>query len=210
MEIFEYGSKASKSVLIQMVDDHDTKMLEREARLISEMSGRDFYLKAFKVKSWNKDLSPWKASAVFGNEDFGEGAKDTLTEILSTCIDDSKTYYIGGYSLAGLFALWSSYQTDVFKGVAAASPSVWFRGFADFMKEHEIKSSHVYLSLGDKEAKTRNAVMSTVDKRIQEAYAHLKEKGVNCAFEWNKGNHFTEAELRTAKAFSWVLKQGSR
>jgi hypothetical protein len=84
MEIFEYGSKASKNVLIQMVDDHDTKMLEREARLISEMSGRDFYLKAFKVKSWNKDLSPWKAPAVFGNEDFGEGAKDTLTEILST------------------------------------------------------------------------------------------------------------------------------
>ncbi len=209
MEIFEYGSKDSKNVLIQMVDDHDTKMLEREAELISEMSGRDFYLKAFKVKSWNKDLSPWKAPAVFGNEDFGEGAKDTLTQILSTCIDDSKTYYIGGYSLAGLFALWSSYQTDVFKGVAAASPSVWFRGFADYIKENEIKSSYVYLSLGDKEAKTRNAVMSTVDKRIQEVYEYLKEKGVKCIFEWNKGNHFMDAEIRTAKAFSWLLKKES-
>lgn len=209
MEIFEYGSKASKNVLIQMVDDHDTKMLEREVKLISEMSGRDFYLKAFKVKNWNKDLSPWKAPAVFGNEDFGEGAKDTLTQILCTCIDDSKTYYIGGYSLAGLFALWSSYQTDVFKGVAAASPSVWFSGFADYIKENEIKSSYVYLSLGDKEAKTRNAIMSTVDKRIQEVYECLKEKGVNCIFEWNKGNHFMDAEIRTAKAFSWLLKKES-
>jgi uncharacterized protein YjcR len=67
----------------------------------------------------------------------------------------------------------------------------------------------VYLSLGDKEAKTRNAVMSTVDKRIQEVYEYLKEKGVNCIFEWNKGNHFMDAEIRTAKAFSWLLKKES-
>ena len=35
---------------------------------------------------------------------------------------------LGGYSLAGLFALWASTQTDLFYGVAAASPSVWFPG----------------------------------------------------------------------------------
>ena len=67
----------------------------------------------------------------------------------------------------------------------------------------------MYLSLGDKEAKTRNAIMSTVDKRIQEVYECLKEKGVNCIFEWNKGNHFMDAEIRTAKAFSWLLKKES-
>ena len=51
--------------------------------------------------------------------------------------------------------------------------------------------------------------MSTVDKRIQEVYECLKEKGVNCIFEWNKGNHFMDAEIRTAKAFSWLLKKES-
>ena len=56
----------------------------------------------------------------------------------------------------------SAYQTDVFKGVAAASPSMWFPGFSDYMKEQDIKAKTVYLSLGDKEEKTRNPVMTTV------------------------------------------------
>lgn len=37
------------------------------------------------------------------------------------CTDKDRTYIIGGYSLAGLFALWAAYQTDVFCAVAAAS-----------------------------------------------------------------------------------------
>ncbi|ERL11412.1 hypothetical protein HMPREF1248_0438 [Coriobacteriaceae bacterium BV3Ac1] len=32
--------------------------------------------------------------------------------------------YISGYSLAGLFALWSLYQTDIFKGAACVSGSL--------------------------------------------------------------------------------------
>ena len=73
-----------------------------------------------------------------------------LGKLLELCDDKSKTYYIGGYSLAGLFALWTAYQTDIFKGVAA-SPSVWFPGFAEYMKKNEIKTDTVYLSLGDGE-----------------------------------------------------------
>lgn len=71
------------------------------------------------------------------------------------CAGRDKTFIIGGYSLAGLFALWAAYQTDTFKAVAAASPSIWFPGFVDFMKDREIHTKRVYLSLGDKEEKTR-------------------------------------------------------
>jgi predicted alpha/beta superfamily hydrolase len=118
----------------------------------------------------------------------------------------SKTYYIGGYSLAGLFALWAAYRTDVFKGVAAASPSMWFPGFADYMNENEIKTGAVYLSLGDKEEKARNPVMATVGDRIREAHAMLSGHGVKCTLEWNEGNHFKDTDIRTAKAFSWLIK----
>lgn len=52
-----------------------------------------------------RNCSPWKTPAVFGNEDFGDGAVQTLEEILLLCSDKSKTYYIGGYSLSGLFSL---------------------------------------------------------------------------------------------------------
>ena len=205
MTVYEFGDAGAETVLIQPVDDHDLSGIENEVSLIAESCGKSFRLIAVKVDNWNVDLSPWKAPAVFGKEDFGGGAEDTLAEILKLCSDESKTYYIGGYSLAGLFALWAAYRTDVFKGVAAASPSMWFPGFADYMKEHEIKTGSVYLSLGDKEEKARNPVMATVGDRIREAYALLSGHGVKCTLEWNEGNHFKDADIRTAKAFSWVI-----
>ena len=205
MTVFEYGINDSANVLIQPVDDHDLDVIENEVRIIKELSGSDFRLLAFKVKQWNDDLSPWKALPVFGNEGFGEGAKNTLTELLNLTADKDKRYYIGGYSLAGLFALWAAFQTDVFSGVAAASPSVWFPEFLDYMKSNEIQSWKVYLSLGDREEKTRNPVLATVGDRVREAYKHLTGKGVSCILEWNQGNHFKDPDIRTAKAFSWLL-----
>ena len=218
MEVYEYGNPAADCILIQMVDDHDLEFIEREvdaikrevdaiSRGMDATARGDFRLIAIQVGDWNKDLSPWKAPAVFGKEDFGDGAGNTLAEVLSYCKDETKTYYIGGYSLAALFALWAAYQTDKFSGVAAASPSIWFPGFVDYMKEHEIQSRSVYLSLGDKEEKTRNAVMATVGEKIREAHSWLESQGVRCTLEWNQGNHFKDADIRTAKAFAWVMKR---
>ena len=124
MKTYEYGSPCAKIVLVQMVGDHDLQAIENEAAIIREKTEVDFQLIALKAEDWNRDLSPWKAPAVFGNADFGDGATDKLREVLEHCQDQDRTYYIGGYSLSGLFALWVAYQTDVFKGVAAASPSI--------------------------------------------------------------------------------------
>ena len=205
MRTMTYGNSASSLVLIQMVDDHDLEGIENEAAEIQRLTDTDFCLTAIKVENWNTDLSPWGAPAVFGKEAFGGGAGETLKEVLKYCTDRDKTYLIGGYSLAGLFALWAAYQTDVFRGVAAASPSVWFPGFTDYMKENPIHTGTVYLSLGDREEKTRNPVMSTVGCRIREAHELLKEQGVNTVLEWNEGNHFRDADIRTAKAFAWTI-----
>ena len=207
MERYEYGNREASTVLIQPIDEHDLAAIEDEMTEIRRLTDRAFRLIAVKVDSWNDDLSPWHAPAVFGKEDFGDGAAQLLEYILPLCTDKSKTYFIGGYSLAGLFALWASYQTDAFSGVAAASPSVWFPGFVDYMREHESKGRAVYLSLGDKEEKTRNPVMSTVGNCIRAGYARLEEQGIDCALEWNQGGHFKEPHLRTAAAFAWVMKK---
>lgn len=204
MEIIRYGDTSAGRVLIQLTEEHELEYLEGESARIGETAD-DFCLAAVKVDNWNFDLSPWQAPAVFGNEDFGNGAAKTLETVLDICSDSSKKYYIGGYSLAGLFSLWAVYQTDVFSGVAAASPSMWFPGFIDYMKEHEIKTDKVYLSLGNKEEKTRNPVMATVGNRIREAEMLLKEQGTDCILEWNQGNHFRDPDIRTARAFSWLL-----
>ena len=211
MEIYEYGDKSANIVLIQPIDGHSIGMMEKELELIKAGIKRDdrknILITAFKVNDWNRDLSPWKAPAVFGKEDFGVGAAETLDEILRYCQESSKVYYVGGYSLAGLFALWAVHQTDIFNGVCAASPSMWFPGFIDYMKENEIKCKDIYLSLGDKEEKAKNSVMATVGDCIRTAERMLKEKEYSCILEWNEGNHFRDTDIRTAKGFAWLLDQ---
>lgn len=202
-----YGNRDAATVLIQMVDDHDLSGMETELAVIQALTGADFCLRAIRVQSWNDDLSPWPAPAVFGRADFGGGAAHTLAEVLKCCGDRDKTCIIGGYSLAGLFALWAAYQTDVFTGVAAASPSVWFPGFVDYMGEHQIQTGAVFLSLGDRESKARNPVLAAVGDRIAEARDLLRGQGVHTALEWNPGNHFRDAGIRTAKAFAWVMER---
>ena len=205
MVTYEYGNPNAVITLVQTVDEHDIAGMDDEVAEIQRLSGKEFRLLAVKVESWNRDLSPWPAPAVFGKDDFGDGAGELLTEILKLCQDERKRYYLGGYSLAALFSLWAAYQTDKFAGIAAASPSIWFPRFVDYMKSTAIKCPNVYLSLGDKEEKTKNAVMSSVGDCIRDGCAWLKEQGLNCTLEWNTGGHFKEPEIRTARAFAWLL-----
>ena len=207
MTTYEFGSPDAGIVLIQPVGEHDLDGIENEFQAIVNRCNLKIRLIAVRIDDWNNDLSPWPAPAVFGKESFGGGGSKTLGELLKLCGDKSKSYYIGGYSLAGLFALWAAYQTDAFHGVAAASPSVWFPGFAAYMKKKEIHTDAVYLSLGDEEEKARNPVLATVGDRIRAAYNLLREQGVDCVLEWNEGNHFRDTDLRTAKAFAGVLKR---
>lgn len=112
---------------------------------------------------------------------------------------------LGGYSLAALFALWAGYESSCFSGIAAASPSVWFSGWLDYAKARTPRAERIYLSLGDAEPQTRNRVMATVGDCIREMDALLADHPH--ALEWNPGNHFKDADLRTAKAFLWCLEQ---
>jgi hypothetical protein len=206
---YTYGDPDAAAVLIQMVDDHDLEEIRAEAEEIRARTDRDFCLKCIRVNSWNDDLSPWGAPAVFGKAGFGGGAGSTLDGLMDLCSDRTRTYYIGGYSLAALFAMWAAYQTDIFKGVAAASPSMWFPGFVDYMKDNTIQCPNVYFSLGDKEEKTKNAVMASVGDCIRDGCAWLKEQGLNCTLAWNTGGHFKEPEIRTARAFAWLISSAA-
>jgi hypothetical protein len=209
MVTYEYGNPNAVITLVQTVDEHDIAGMDDEVAEIQRLSGKEFRLLAVKVESWNRDLSPWPAPAVLGKDDFGDGAGELLTEILKLCQDESKIYYLGGYSLAALFALWAAYQTDKFAGIAAASPSIWFPGFVDYMEKSDLKASKVYLSLGDKEEKVRNPVMAKVGDDIRRAHAILQNKQIVTTLEWNPGNHFRDPDIRTAKAFSWVINQNA-
>ena len=204
MKIHEYGSPDASVVLIEPI--HVPEGMDREAEMIRKLSGTDFRLLAAEV-NWFQDLSPWHAPAVYGDIPFGNGAEETLEQILALTGEPGKRYVLGGYSMGGLFALWAACRTDAFCAVAAASPSVWFPGFTEYMASAGIRAKRVYLSLGDREEKTRNPVMATVGDRIREIHAWLQAQAVPCRLEWNEGNHFRDLEERMAKGFAWAMKE---
>ena len=209
-----YTSGSPKYLLIQPVDEHDLKVLDNEVAEIERRTTSQLILAAFRIHDWNSELSPWEAPPVFGKQSFGSGAADTLgfietkliPEIISRFeLPENIPIVIGGYSLAGLFALWSVYNSERFSAAAAASPSVWFPKWDDYMRTHMPKADCVYLSLGNKEEKTKNKVMAAVGERIREQYELLKDRA--CTLELNVGNHFKEPDIRTAKAFAWCMDQ---
>ena len=215
MDTHLYGKPGSPTLLVQMVDDHDLGLIESEyGKIVSSCPVKDFSLLAVKVDDWNHDLSPWTAPPVFGSTPFGDGASHTLSVLIDDIIpsfssdsSDRTDLYIGGYSLAGLFALWATCNCARFKGVAAASPSAWFPGFLEYCRANVPKTGAIYLSLGDREEKTRNPVMATVGKAIGHLHDGFSEAGIPCTLEWNEGNHFRDPDLRMAKGFSWLLNR---
>ena len=210
-----YITDAAKYLLIQLVDEHDIEVLDKEVAEIQKNTEKQFSLISFKIEDWNNELSPWEAPPVFGNKSFGSGAKDTLEFIENRLIptvkekynlNDEVRFILGGYSLAGLFSLLSAYKLDTFFGIAAASPSVWFNGWEEFMNNNTPLSNNIYLSLGDTEEKTKNKVMSKVGDNIRKQEQLLKNNNINTILEWNKGGHFSNSDIRVAKAFVWCIE----
>ena len=197
-----YGDTSKKVCVILVGEDP-----EKEVQIISEGESRALTV-FLKVDDWNNELSPWNAPPAFGNESFGNGADSTLDFItgeLIPFIDESfgaKDYLLAGYSLAGLFALYGIYKSSCFAGAIAVSPSVWFPGWPEFIKDKIPNASFVYLSLGDKEEKTRNTVMASVGDNIRHMHEILLERGVRNILEWNDGGHFKDPELRLRKGIA--------
>ena len=319
--VYYFGNKQSNTILVQMVERHQVRLIDDEVAMIRAFSGTDdFLLACVRVTDWNEDLTPWIAPGLFGKSDFSGRGPQTLDHLLKDAIplilqehadalagriephadfsslfppssgqedvpsfpassfDPAKLFdasspenanppsdsgsvfgirlsgvsrtppannagsentpkdtpalgppssgfrmrspsgaengpdasgvrlFLGGYSLAALFCLWTAYQTDIFSGIAAASPSLWYPDFVAYMEENRILTDAVYLSLGTKEDKIRNRVMSRVGDATRAADEILSSQGILHTLEWNPGKHFQDTEKRTAMGFAWLLK----
>jgi len=212
-----YKSEHPEYLLIQPIDEHDLEVLDNEVATVQSLTNKSFTLVAFEIKDWQSELTPWTSPAVFGKVPFGEGASATLSFIKDTLIPQLEQMELfdkngmqcvfGGYSLAGFFALWSSYQTKLFGGIAAVSPSVWYPQWMEYAEKNRPLTTSVYLSLGDKEEKTKNPTMAQVGNCIRKQQELLAAQGINTILEWNPGNHFQHSDERTAKGFAWLINQ---
>lgn len=158
------------------------------------------------VDDWNAQLSPWPCPPLFSKQEpFSGNADQTLQELLNLDIVKKpwRKMIIGGYSLGGLFALYACTKIELFDACLSVSGSLWYPQWTAYLKEHPVHCEHVYLSLGDAEAKTRNKIMSQVDDNTQETYALLKEY-TNAYFTYNPGNHFHQPEIRIQNAIVYI------
>ena len=187
-------------------------------RQISAFGDSDFTLVAISGLSWEHDMAPWDIPPISSKDTPCTGGADAYLELLLNEIlpQAEKTVFgtplwrgIAGYSLAGLFALYSIYRTDVFSRAASVSGSLWFPDFPTFVRSHAPKQNPacIYFSLGDKEHKTRNPFLQTVRQNTEEMEDFYKQQGIAATFQLNPGNHFQDAALRTASGIRWILNR---
>ena len=177
-----------------------------------------FTLVAISDLDWNHDMVPWDSPPAFKNaEPCTGGADDYLRLLTEEIIPTAEKEIngvprwrgIAGYSLAGLFAMYALYQTDLFSRVGSMSGSLWFPGMKEYILSHEPKRrpNHIYFSLGDKESKTRNPILRNVRQNTEEIQASYQGKGIDTVFQLNPGNHYDHAAERTAAGIAWLLRR---
>lgn len=166
---------------------------------------------------WNRELSPWECDGtVRDSQPFAGGAAVYLDELLGEILPAVEHRLsavpawrgIAGYSLAGLFALWSLWKTDAFSRAASASGSLWFPGFIERAASKPFAGNveAAYLSLGKKETRTPNRMMRHVLEDTRHMEQLLAERSVATTFELNPGNHFSQTDERMAKGITWLLQ----
>ena len=203
-----YHSKepGSPLVILNTYDGEGKAVLEAAEKL----GKKDFNLLCVGKLNWDHDMTPWYCPPLSPKEMPCTGGADEylkllLDDIIPEClkrVDGTQPHIsIAGYSLAGLFALYALYRTDVFSRAASMSGSLWFPDFQEYVFSHEMKRKpeKLYLSLGDKEARTRNQYLRAVQENTERIAEHFREAGIDVTFEMNPGNHFRDAALRSAK-----------
>ena len=200
--------------LVYSIDYHENGQLLLEACRQVDCSG--FNLVTISGLHWNQELSPWPIGTVVSKDDkFTGEASDWLALLTAEVVPQVERLLdappswrlLAGYSMAGLFAVWTAFQTDLFTRVLSASGSMWYPGWLEYAREHELAAplQGAYLSVGEQESTARNAVLQTVGERTRAMAALLAERGIPSKFELNPGNHFKNPPLRVAKGLKWLM-----
>lgn len=164
---------------------------------------------------WDRDMAPWDSPAVFKSAaPFAGGADDYLRLLVEEIIPAAERLLptppswrgIAGYSLAGLFAVYALYRTSVFSRVASVSGSLWFPGFREYVRSHALRCQPdcVYFSLGDRESKTRNPVLRTVQENTEALCEFYRGQDIRTVFQLNPGGHHDHPAQRTAAGIQWI------
>ncbi len=181
---------------------------------------KDFILVAISEIDWNDDMTPWECPPLYKGDSYCHGYADKhlklieeeITPTVQKYINDKlqkKIAYFGiaGYSLGGLFAVYSGYKTNIFKRIISASGSMWYPNFSEYVISNKINKNidKIYFSLGNKEKESKIKLLQTVEDKTKEIQNHLGQN-ITSVYEENEGNHFQDTTLRVVKGIKWILQ----
>ena len=167
--------------------------------------------------NWNDDLTPWEAGGVFRKaKPFGGKAGLFLKDLIEDTIPNVEISlgmrhaerYLLGISLSGLFALWSIFKCNEFEGVGSISGSLWYDGFVQWAEDRTVPANlrKVFVSLGDKEKRSKERRLASVEGMTIRFVEIIREKGVDVEFIIEENTtHFSPVEQRFEKAIEYLL-----
>ncbi len=130
-------------IIINTFDEYEEKIWN----LSKEYNCSDYILVTISNLNLNKDMSPWFMERLYKNDDDYIGEADAYIEQLERRIIPviknvvgGKEIILGGYSLAGLFAIYSLYKTNIFNKIISCSGSLWYPDFIKFVKENKLEN----------------------------------------------------------------------
>lgn len=213
-KITVYPSNAPGSPIVYLNSSEEEE--EQICQALQEFQCPDFTFVTISGLNWYHDLTPWAMPPITESAPPSTGGADQYLRLLTeeivptveTALQGAPCWRgLAGYSLAGLFAIYSLYRTQTFTRIASMSGSLWFEGFREYVLDHEMKGrpKHLYLSLGDRECRTGNSYLKTVLERTEEIAARYAEMGIDTHFQLNPGNHFKNVLRRIAAGIAWIL-----
>ncbi len=171
--------------------------------------------------AWNDDLTPWIAEGVFRKaKPFGGQAASFLHSLCDEYFPQIESQlglerperYLIGISLSGLFAVWSLFNCGIFTGIASISGSLWYDGFTSWTQgQTPFKAvNKIFISLGDREKRSKDRRMSTVEEATLQVVETLRRKGAPVDFILEDNTtHFSPVIPRLEKALGALLASPS-
>lgn len=210
--LFPSRTEHAPLVLVHTVGDEAPALYDA----LCSIATVPFHLACLAPHHWNDDLSPWPAQVELGEENAFSGhaldqlafLEERLLPFLAGALPAYGGIILAGYSMAGLFALYAPYKSIAFDKIVSCSGSLWYPDFADYVCSHAFAKApkSIYLSLGDREGRTRHPLMSQVNAKTEAIYTHYQALGLPIIFEWNAGCHFKNPVARLARGIAWSLR----
>lgn len=189
--------------------------ISRYVEAYERFSSPSFGMVLIQEINWFDELTPWPAETVYETgPDFGGHADAHLHRICNEIIplvekEIGVPQYRGimGYSLGGLFSVYSFYTTDLFVLCGCLSGSMWYDNFYNWMSERKPKATtgSVYFSVGKQEQFTEYERMIITGQVMKKATDLLCDQDYDAFFEYTDGDHFENIPDKVERGLKWLM-----